>query len=133
MSDELGMVGYGDRHEHVFLARDMASPRDYSEATAQKIDTEVKRFIDNAYGKARELIVKHRAELETIAKGLLEYETLEAKHILEIMEHGEMKNPPVSPKPPSLPTEMENEKEPTAEASRPDEGELPGGLAPAGA
>ena len=133
MSEELGMVGYGDHQEHVFLARDMAMPRDYSEATAQKIDAEVKKFIDNAYAKAKKLIETHRAKLEAIARGLLEYETLDAKHILEIMEHGEMQNPPSSPKPPSLPTEPEAAEGPAPETSRPEEGELPGGLAAAGA
>lgn len=137
MSEELGMVEYGSNQEHLFLARDMgSSTRDYSEATAQKIDAEVKALIDNAYNKARELIVAHREQLEAIALALLEYETLDGVHIHEIMEHGEMKNPPASPKPP----EIVGEKTPAAgetgadtDGSKADEGDLPGDLVPAGA
>ena len=114
MSDELGMIQYGDGHEHVFLARDLSTPRNYSEATAQKIDAEVKRLIDNAYAKATELINKHRDKLNAIAEALLEYETLDGSHIEEIMEHGELKNPPSSPLPPDLPSEApEKEKSPS--------------------
>lgn len=129
MSETLGMVEYGAHQEHVFLGRDMGSPRNYSEATAQQIDAEVKRLIDSAYQRATELIKANRDKLDAIAKGLLEYETLDAKHIHEIMEYGEIQNPPSSPKPPDLPPEaakkrpVENEKE--------SEGGLPGLPAPA--
>ncbi len=133
MSDELGMIEYGDHQEHLFLARELSSPRNYSEATAQTIDAEVKKLIDNAYGKAKELIVKHRDKLNAIALGLLEYETLDANHIKEIMEFGELRNPPSSPTPPDLPQEPASRPEMPSEAGKPDEGELPGGLAPAGA
>ncbi len=81
----------------------MGSPRNYSESTAQKIDAEVKRLIDTAYDRATELIKTHRDKLDAIAKGLLEYETLDAKHIHEIMEHGEIQNPPSSPPRPISP------------------------------
>ncbi len=132
MSDELGMIQYGDAHEHVFLARDMGSQRGYSEATAQKIDAEVKRLIDNAYAKATELITNNRDKLNAIAAALLEFETLDGSHCKEIMEHGELRNPPSSPLPPDIPAEpTEKKSEPKKEAT--DEGDLPGDLAPAGA
>jgi cell division protease FtsH len=130
MSEDLGMVEYGDHQEHVFLGRDMGSPRNYSEATAQKIDGEVKRLIDNAYAKATELIQAHRDKLDAIAKALLEYETLDAKHIHEIMEHGEIRNPPTPPTPPELPAEEAPKKRP-AETPLEPEGGLPGVPAPA--
>jgi len=131
MSEELGMVEYGDHQEHVFLARDMGSARNYSEATAQKIDAEVKRLIDNAYAKATELIVEHRSKLDVIAKGLLEFETLDAKHIHEIMELGELRNPPSKPTPPDLPpTGIEAKKRPV-EKEKESEEDFPGELAPA--
>jgi cell division protease FtsH len=132
MSESLGMIEYGDHQEHLFLARELSSPRNYSEATAQKIDAEVKKLIDDAYAKATELIVKHRDKLNTIAKGLLEYETLDANHIREIMEHGELRNPPSSPTPPDLPQEPAP-KTPAKPAAKEPEGDLPGDLAPAGA
>ncbi len=129
MSEELGMVEYGDHQEHVFLGRDMGSPRNYSESTAQKIDAEVKRLIDTAYDRATELIKTHRDKLDAIAKGLLEYETLDAKHIHEIMEHGEIQNPPSSPTPPDLPSEAPKKR--PVEKEKESEGGLPGLPAPA--
>jgi len=130
MSDDLGMIEYGEHQEHVFLGRGMGSPRNYSEATAQRIDAEVKRLIDNAYAKATELILSHRANLDSIAKALLVYETLDAKHIHEIMEFGDIQNPPSKPTPPELPTEAEPKKRPV-EKEKESEGDFPGELAPA--
>ena len=133
MSDALGMVEYGDNEEHVFLAKDLARPRSYSEATAQKIDLEVKRLIDEAYGQAKQLLTDHRDKLEAVAKALLEYETLAGKHIEEIVEHGRMLTPPSSPQPPELPPK--SEKTATPEGETPPVDEELGGLtrAPAGA
>ena len=122
MSDNLGMVEYGENNEHVFLARDLSSKRDYSEDTARKIDAEIKLLIDNAYERARVLLVKHREEIEALARALLEYETLDGAHVKEIMEHGRLLNPPRSkpPTPPFLPVD--------STLTSPDE-ELPPGLA----
>jgi cell division protease FtsH len=102
MSDRLGMVEYGEHEEHVFLARDMSRSRDYSESTAQEIDREVRRLVDEAYNRAKQLITNNRAALEAIAKALLEFETLDGDQIKDIVEHGEMKNPPAAP--PKKPT-----------------------------
>jgi cell division protease FtsH len=90
----LGMVGYGDTSEPIFLGRDMAQTRSYSEATAQEIDAEIKRIVDEAYTKAKDIITENRDKLEVIAKALLEYESLDAAHITEIMETGKLENPP---------------------------------------
>jgi cell division protease FtsH len=125
MSDNLGMIEYGDNNEHVFLARDMTSSRGYSEDTARKIDTEIKLLIDNSYQRARELLMKYRPQMDTLAKALLEYETLDGVQVREIMQHGQMLNPPNNkpPMPPAVP-------EGNAAASR-DTGteDLPPGLA----
>jgi cell division protease FtsH len=102
MSDRLGMVEYGEHEDYVFLARDMSRSRDYSESTAQEIDREVRRLVDEAYGRAKQIITENRLSLEAIAKALLEYETLDAEQIKDIIEHGEMRNPPSSP--PKQPT-----------------------------
>ena len=73
MSEALGMVEYGDGGGgEVFLARDMGKSKNYSEATAQKIDSEIKRIIDEAYAKATELLTKHRKDLDVIADALME-------------------------------------------------------------
>jgi cell division protease FtsH len=101
MSDKLGMVEYGEHEDYVFLGRDINKSRDYSEATAQDIDREVRRLVDEAYHRAKELILKHRDKLELIAKALLEYETLDADQVKDLIQHGEMRNPPsIAPKPP---------------------------------
>ena len=72
MSEALGMVEYGDNEEHVFLAKDISRPRNYSEATAQKIDHEIKRLIDEAYATAKRILTENRDKLESVAKALLE-------------------------------------------------------------
>src|SRR5262249_46666425 len=78
--------------------------RDYSEATAQDIDREVRRLVDEAYSRAKNLILQKRDKLELIAKALLEFETLDGSQIKDIIEHGEMRNPPSTrPNPPVEP------------------------------
>ena len=94
MSDKLGMVNYGETDEPTFLGRDMGRSRDYSEATAQEIDKEVKQFCDTAYEKAREILTARRAQLDAIAKALLEYETLNGEQVKDLIELGRMRNPP---------------------------------------
>jgi cell division protease FtsH len=105
MSERMGMVEYGEHEDYVFLGREMHRNRDYSEATAQEIDREVRKLCDDAYGRARQILTNNRAKLEAIAKALLEYETLDGVQIREIIEHGGMKNPPSTPakRPPEQP------------------------------
>jgi cell division protease FtsH len=103
MSDRLGMVEYGEHEDYVFLARDMSRAREYSEATAQEIDREVRRLVDEAYNRAKQIITENRTKLEIIAKALLEFETLDAEQIKDIIEHGEMRNPPSTPPKQSTP------------------------------
>jgi len=97
MSDKLGMVLYGDSQEYVFLGRDMMRSKDYSESTAQQIDGEIKRIIDDAYNRANHIITTHRDKLELIAKALLEFETLEGSQVEEIIKTGSFTPPPVNP------------------------------------
>jgi cell division protease FtsH len=98
MSDKLGNVLYGDGPEYVFLGRDMMSrSKDYSEQTAEEIDAEVKRIIDEANKTAKELITTNRDKLEIIANALLEYETLDGVQVTEIMHSGTFTPPPLTP------------------------------------
>ncbi len=128
MSDQLGMVEYGEGDGPVFLAREMARPRNYSEETARVIDAEIKRFIDDAYNTATRILTDGRDKVELIAKALLEFETLDASHVRDIIEFGEMKDPPTAPKPPPVPEEFK--KKPaskTSEENQPDDnGPIPG-------
>lgn len=127
MSDELGMVEYGDGEGEVFLARDIAKSKNYSEATAQKIDSEIKRIIDEAYEKATSLLKENRDKLEVVAEALMEYETLDGAQIIELMETGSMSNPPKSPKPPEIPDEKPKAtSKPPVTEEEDDDGPLPG-------
>src|SRR5213596_3935262 len=94
MSEKMGMVEYGEHEDYVFLGRDISRARDYSEATAEQIDQEVRRLIDESYQLAKQVLTKHRDHLEAIAKALLEYETLDGSQIKEIVENGRLINPP---------------------------------------
>ena len=100
MSEKLGMVEYGEHEDYVFLGRDISRARDYSEATAEQIDREVRKLFDDAYQTAKETLTAHRDKLEIIAKALLEFETLDGAQIKEIIEHGRLINPPPGVAPP---------------------------------
>jgi cell division protease FtsH len=76
MSESLGPLTFGQRDELVFLGREIGEQRDYSEAVAQEIDREVRRIIDQAYQRVRELLTTHRDKLEAVARTLVEVETL---------------------------------------------------------
>ena len=89
MSD-LGMIGYGNNQEHLFLGREITRHHQHSEVTSQLIDQAVKAIIDEQYQRAQTILTEHRPALETLAKSLLEYETLEGKHVHEIIDHGEI-------------------------------------------
>ncbi len=130
MSDQLGMVEYGEGDSPVFLARDMAKSRNYSEETARVIDSEIKRFIDEAYATAERILNEGRDKVELIAKALLEYETLDASHLRDLIEFGEMKDPPSAPKPPPVPEEFKKKPAPKAsENDLPeDNGPIPGAV-----
>jgi cell division protease FtsH len=104
MSDKLGMLEYGAHEDHVFLGRDINRSRDYSELTAQEIDTEVRKIIDEQFERAKEIVHANRDKIEIVVNGLMEFETLEGSQVRDILEHGRMLNPPAPPpKPPTPP------------------------------
>jgi cell division protease FtsH len=76
MSTDLGPMVYGQKEELIFLGREISEQRDYSEAVAEQIDKEVKSLVDNAYEKAKKILIQYRDKLDTVAKKLLEVETL---------------------------------------------------------
>ena len=96
MSKKLGMVLYGEGDEYVFLGKDLAQGKTYSEQTAQEIDTEVRRLVDEGYQRASNLISDNRDKLELIANALLEYETLDGQQVEDIVRTGKF-NPPKPP------------------------------------
>ena len=85
-SKELGFVAYGDNQEEVFLGHSVARNQNVSEATSQLIDKEVRRLVDEAYTSAKKILKTKSKDLEALAKGLLEYETLTGDEIKDLIK-----------------------------------------------
>ncbi|MEE8499490.1 MAG: cell division protein FtsH, partial [Kiloniellales bacterium] len=85
MSDKLGPLRYNENQEEIFLGHSVARSQHVSEATAQMIDEEIRRVIDEAEATARKVLTEHMDDLHAIAKGLLEYETLNARDVEAIL------------------------------------------------
>ena len=90
MSEQLGPIDYSEDDEHLFLGKELARARNYSESTAVKIDNEVRRIIKECMERARSLIEEHREQTEAIAKALLIYETLDGEDVDLIMQGGDL-------------------------------------------
>lgn len=86
-SDKLGPIVYGNDHDEVFLGRDFAQNRNYSEEVAAQIDLEVKHIIDEAYAKTIDILKNNLYQLHKIAKYLFENETVDAKTFKNLMEN----------------------------------------------
>jgi cell division protease FtsH len=95
----LGPIAYGENQDTVFLGRDITRNESYSQETARLIDAEVKKIVDDQYERATNILTERRAALDAIAEALLEFETIEGKHVNEIIEHGELKSPVISSRP----------------------------------
>jgi cell division protease FtsH len=89
MSEKLGPLTFGHKQEQVFLGRDIARDRNYSEEVASAIDREVRHFIDESYDKATRLLKENRDKLDLLAQTLLERETLEAEELERLLSGGE--------------------------------------------
>lgn len=85
MSEKLGPAVFGERDELVFLGKELGTERNYSEETARMIDVEVRRLINSASKRAREVLTKHRLKLERLAKRLIEKETIERAEFRALM------------------------------------------------
>jgi cell division protease FtsH len=120
---ELGPVALGENQDTVFLGRDITRSQHISEDTARRIDAAVSDILNGEYQRAEQIINEHRSALDKIAQALLEHETIEGKHVLEIVQHGEIRSP-ITPTP-----------KPTRDGSAPSAGratpasESPGGAA----
>jgi cell division protease FtsH len=126
-SDELGTVMYGENQEEVFLGYSMGRQQNISESTSQKIDQEVRRLVEQGLSEATRILTERRADLEILAKGLMEYETLTGDEIKGLMlgrppvrESADKDTPP--PRAPAVPA--------TGRSSRPSLGPDTGGLEP---
>ncbi len=94
---EMGPLAYGKKEEAIFLGREIAQHRDFSEDTAIQIDKEVKRIVNLAYDKARYILKNNRDTLERIAQALLEREVLDANEVKLIMEGKPLPEKPRTP------------------------------------
>ncbi|MGJ8648886.1 MAG: ATP-dependent zinc metalloprotease FtsH [Opitutaceae bacterium] len=90
---ELGMVALGESQSGGYMGHGGVASKNYSEETAQKIDSLVHDLIQEQYARALEILNGHRSALDTIAEALIEHETIDGKHVLEIIKHGEMRSP----------------------------------------
>jgi cell division protease FtsH len=85
MSD-LGPLSFGKREEQIFLGREIAQHRDFSEATAIRIDEQVKKLAENGYNRARQIIEQRADAVERIALALLEREVLDGSEVNQLIE-----------------------------------------------
>lgn len=128
---ELGPIAYGDNQDHVFLGREISRDQNYSEDTAQAIDRSIRLIVETQYKRCREIIVEHMENLHTLAAALLEYETVEGKHVDEIIETGSLQTSVLRPEPTLVEDEKDEKEEKKKETE--DEKEMGGGPEPAGA
>jgi len=119
MSDALGPMVYGEEEGEVFLGRSITTHKNVSEATMQQVDGEIRRIIDEQYTLARHLLEENRDKVEAMTAALLEWETIDADQINDIMEG----KPPRPPKPNSL--------TPKVTPDNPSSGPAPSAAAPA--
>jgi len=87
---ELGMISFGDKQDQVFLGKELSRAQNYSEETARKIDSSIKEIIDLQYDRAKKILTENIESLHAAANALLEFETVEGKHIHEIIDHGKI-------------------------------------------
>ncbi len=101
MSEKLGPMMYGQKEEMIFLGREISEQRDYSEAVAEEIDTEVRKIVNFAYDEARRIINENREQLNAVANRLLEVETLNAEEFGGLMGKALTQVPSTPPSSPS--------------------------------
>ncbi|MEC8789911.1 MAG: cell division protein FtsH, partial [Verrucomicrobiota bacterium] len=118
MSD-LGMISFGDKQDQVFLGKELSRAQNYSEETAQKIDIAIKDVIDEQYQRAKKILEDNISALHTSAEALLEHETIEGKHIHEILDKGKIISPIVKSAP--IAEEKESAEKDSEPANEPKE------------
>ncbi|HKH75620.1 MAG TPA: ATP-dependent zinc metalloprotease FtsH [Rubrobacteraceae bacterium] len=94
MSDKLGPMALGHSNGQVFMGRDFNAQPDYSDEIAFQIDKEIRRIVDESYDTAEDLLVRNRALMEKLAKDLIEYETVDAKHLKRLVDEYAADRPP---------------------------------------
>jgi cell division protease FtsH len=91
MSDRLGPVALGRQNGNMFLGREIASDRDFSDSTAATIDEEVRKLVDEAYRRAKDVLVSNKHVLDKLAEMLIEKETVDAEELQEVLANNDVK------------------------------------------
>jgi len=91
MSDRLGPVALGRQNGNMFLGRDIASDRDFSDTTAAAIDEEVRKLVDEAYRRAKDVMLGNKHILDTLANMLIDKETVDAEELQELLATNDVK------------------------------------------
>ena len=112
MSDSMGPMVYGENEGEVFLGRSITTHKNMSETTMQKVDAEIRRIIDQQYAVARKIIEDNRDKVEAMTTALMEWETIDADQIKDIVEG----RPPRAPKPVQSSTPPPSDNTPSATA-----------------
>jgi cell division protease FtsH len=86
MSEKLGHVALGTGREHVFLGEELTNRREYSESTAREVDEEVRRIVEEAYDRARQILAENRPSLDKLASALLEHEEISGDEVLKVLD-----------------------------------------------
>ncbi|RNB82249.1 ATP-dependent zinc metalloprotease FtsH [Brevibacillus panacihumi] len=115
----LGPMQFGKSQGQVFLGRDYGTDRNYSDKIAYEIDQEMQRIINECYEKCKDLLIKHRDQLDLIANTLLRVETLDAEQIKQLIETGKMENDPADN--PEVVVNIQPKKEEVKEATEADQ------------
>jgi cell division protease FtsH len=115
MSDILGPMVYGEEEGEIFLGRSVTTHKNMSEASLQKVDAEIRRILDEQYALARKLIEENRDKVEAMTAALLEWETIDADQINDIMDG----KPPRPPKPAGTPSKPSGDASPGAAPTAP--------------
>jgi cell division protease FtsH len=127
MSDKLGPVGYDENQQEVFLGHSITQTKNVSESTAQKIDDEIRRLIEEGHQMARQILGEHRHDLDVMAQALLEHETLNGEEIGALMR-GEAISTVRRDEPSN--TGSSSGKRSSVPTTRPSGGEPPAGIEP---
>jgi cell division protease FtsH len=121
MSEQMGPMVYGQRHEMIFLGRDLGEQRDYSDAVALEIDQEVRQLVNTSYLRARDVLTQHRDILEAMAARLIEVETIEEEEFRAFFQAARLPDPampdgaPFNPRP-KLPPKGDSGKDDSSAA-----------------
>jgi cell division protease FtsH len=125
----LGPIAFGDNQDTVFLGREITRNENVSEETARRIDEQIHIIISEQYERATAIIKEHREVLNKIAEALLQFETIEGKHVMELLQFGEIRTP-VIVEPPAKLEDKKDEKK-VAEQPAVTESHPPGNVTPA--